>query len=290
MGNTPDTGAGGSADGVGYRKPERWADPATKLFPHQVGFTSPPHDFDAAPTDFLRIAPDSVGAHGRMLHVPRYAHELKQRADNFHLLEEVVHCMANNGADAVGQVGTNWVHCNGTTPDDIAAFCARVSETYETPFHMAGFCLVEGLRALNVEKIALNSVYYWPDWRDGIARFLKQAGFDLIYYGNFVDLGLYDTQEEVNDQVWIFPGEMAKASMERTAERAPGAEAIVVNGMPNFRGGLPRRVVSLASSLEDQIGKPIVASDLALYWRIFRTLGVAPLGAHGRLLSTLGQR
>ena len=80
--------------------------------------------------------------------------------------------------------------------------------------------------------------------------------------------------------------------MERTAERAPGAEAIVVNGMPNFRGGdgLPRRVVSLASDLEDQIGKPIVASDLALYWCIFKTLGVAPLGAHGRLLSTLGQR
>ncbi len=39
-----------------YRKPERWADPANKLFPHQVGFT-------AAPSDFLRLAPDSVGAH-----------------------------------------------------------------------------------------------------------------------------------------------------------------------------------------------------------------------------------
>ena len=74
-------------------KPERWADPANKLFPYQVGFTSPPHDFDAAPSDFLRIAPESVGAHGRMLHVPEYAHELKQRTKNFHLLEEVVECM-----------------------------------------------------------------------------------------------------------------------------------------------------------------------------------------------------
>ncbi|MDX1576617.1 MAG: hypothetical protein R3285_10515, partial [Kiloniellales bacterium] len=228
---------GPSASGTeGYRKPERWADPAKKLFPHQVGFTAPPHDFDAAPTDFLRIAPESVGVHGRMLHVPVYAHELAQRVDNFHLLEEVVHCMANNGADVVGQVGTNWVHCGGTTPDDIDAFCRRVSETYETPFHMAGLCLVEGLRALDVEKIALNSVYYWPDWRDGIARFLKQAGFDLLYYGNFVDLGLYDTQESVNEQVWIFPGEMAERSMLRVAELAPEAEAIVVNGMPNFRG------------------------------------------------------
>ena len=36
-------------------KPERWKDPANKLFPHQVAFTAPPHDFDAAPSDFLRI-------------------------------------------------------------------------------------------------------------------------------------------------------------------------------------------------------------------------------------------
>ncbi|MEM7222845.1 MAG: hypothetical protein AAF495_07705 [Pseudomonadota bacterium] len=276
-------------DRDGPIKPARWSNPANKLFPHQVGFTGPPHDFDSAPSDFLRMAPETVGVHGRLLHAADYAHELTQRVDNFHLLEEVVHCMANAGADVVGQVGTNWVHCQGTTPDDIRAFCDRVSETYETPFHMAGMCLVEGLRALGAEKIALNSVYYWPDWRDGIARFLKEAGFDLIYYGNFVDLGLYETQEEVNDQVWIFPGEAAEKSMLRTAERAPDADAYVVNGMPNFRraDGLPQRMVSLDAELEDKLGKPIVASDTALYWRIFKTLGVAPGGRHGRLLSSL---
>ena len=31
------------------------------LFPHQVGFTCAPFDFDAAPSDFLRMAPDTVG-------------------------------------------------------------------------------------------------------------------------------------------------------------------------------------------------------------------------------------
>ena len=272
-----------------YQKPQRWFEPQNKLFPQQVGFTSPPHDFDAAPSDFLRIAPEGVGVHGRMLHVPGYAHELKQRSDNFDLLEDFVHCMANNGADATGQVGTNWVHCNGTTPEEIRAFCERLSETYETPFHMAGYCLVEALRELNAEKIALNSVYYWPDWRDGIARFLKQAGFDLLYYGNFVDLGLYETQEEVNAQTWIFPGELAEQSMQRVAELAPEVDAIVVNGMPNFRraDGLPQRMVSLETQLETVVGKPLVSSDSALYWRIFKTLGLAPTTAQGCLLSSL---
>ena len=44
-----------------YNKPERWFDASKKLFPHQVGLTAPPHDFDAAPTDLLRIAPETVG-------------------------------------------------------------------------------------------------------------------------------------------------------------------------------------------------------------------------------------
>ncbi|MEM7169697.1 MAG: hypothetical protein AAF530_05980, partial [Pseudomonadota bacterium] len=226
----------------------------------------------------------------RMLHVPGYVHQLTQREKNFHLLEDFVECMANNGADACGQVGSNWVHAGGKTPDDIRAFCDRVSNTYETPFHMAGLCLVDGLRELGVEKIALNSVYYWPDWRDGLARFLKDAGFDLVYYGNFVDLGLYETQEEVNAQTWIFPGEMANRSMEIIAERAPAAEAFVVNGMPNFRrsDGLPQRMVSREVELEALVGKPIVSSDSALYWRIYKTLGTKPVTQQGRLLSSLG--
>lgn len=274
-----------------YTKPARWKDPANKLFPHQVGFTAPPHDFDAAPSDFLRICPDSVGAHGRMLHVPGYAHELSQRVDNFDLLEEFVECMANNGADVCGQVGTNWVHAGGKTPADIRAFCDRVGETCETPLHMAGMCLVEALRHLGVEKIALNSVYYWPDWRDGIARFLREAGFDLLHVGNFVDLGFYATQAEVNALTWIFPGELALASCRRALERAPGAEAIVVNGMPNFRraDGLPERMLAHVAAIEAELGVPVVASDTALYWRIFGTLGIAPAGTgHGQLLDGLG--
>ncbi|NND81823.1 MAG: hypothetical protein HKN50_05270 [Gammaproteobacteria bacterium] len=270
-------------------KPERWFDPRNKLFTHQVGFTSPPHDFDAAPSDFLRMSPPSVGVHGRMLHVPGYAHELTQRTKNFDLLEEFVECMANNGADVCGQVGTNWVHAGGKSPREIMEFCDRVSDKYQTPLHMAGLCLVEALQAMNIEKIALNSVYYWPDWRDGIARFLRDAGFDLCYVGNFVDQGFYPSQQAVNDKTWIFPDDLAAKSMQYVAEQAPQAEAIVVNGMCNFRNasGLPERMLAREVELESLVGKPIIASDVALYWRIYKTLGIAPLGTHGQLLSSL---
>ncbi len=273
-----------------YHKPERWNDPTNKIFKHQVGFTSPPHDWDAAPSDFLRIAPPSVGVHGRMLHTPVYAHTLSQRKDNFHLLEEFAESMANNGADVIGQVGSNWVHASGTDASDIRAFCDRVSTTYETPFHMAGMTLVDAAHSLGAEKVALNSVYYWPDWRDGLAGFLRSGGLDVTYAGNFVDLGLYDDQQWVNDQHWIFPGEAAVESVVRTAEQAPDAEVILINGMPNFRdaNGVPRRSVSNIDAMEAAVGKPVIASDTTLYWAIFKTLGIAPDHAPGKLLSSLG--
>ena len=271
-------------------KPPKWSNADAKLFPYQVGFTSPPVDFDAAPSDFLRIAPAQVGVIGRIMHLPGYRHELCQRSHNFHLLEDVAACLSDCGADVMGQVGTNWVHCNGTDVSAIRAFCARLTETYATPFLMAGLCLVDALQALNVSRIAVNTVYYWPDWRDGIVGFLRGAGFEIVYAGNFVDQGLYETQQQVNAQHWIFPGELALASMSRALQGGAGAEAVVVTGMPNWRraDGLPQRTLALAPELEAELGVPVVASDLALYWAIFRSLGIAPRGRHGRVLALLG--
>lgn len=155
-------------------KPERWADPANKPFPYQVGFTCPPHDFDAAPSGFLRISPDTVGVQGRMLHVPEYAHELDQRRQNFDLLEEFVECMSNNGADVCGQVGSNWVHASGLGVDGIRQHCERLSETYETPFHMAGYAMVDALRELNIDEGC-------PECRLSLASML--AGYSRISEG-----------------------------------------------------------------------------------------------------------
>ena len=272
-----------------YQKLDKWSDPTKKLFPAQVGFTGPPMDFDAAPSDFLRIAPRTVGAHGRLLHAPGYAHRLDQRVDNFHLLDEVVHCFANAGADVVGQVGTNWVHAGGRNVDDIRSYVEAVSRTYQTPLHMAGLTLVEACEAMGYKRVALNSVYFWPDWRDGVVRFLRSAGLDVVWYGNFVDQRLYADQNTVNECSWIFPGDYALESCRRTLEQSGPVDAVLINGMSNYVGqdGIPERFVSLASGIERELDVPILAADITLYWQIFRTLGVAPGGDHGSLLNSL---
>jgi maleate cis-trans isomerase len=269
--------------------PSEWT-PEQKLFPHQVGFTCPPFDYDAAPSDFLRMCPETVGAHGWMLHVPDYVHGLDQRKANFNKLEEFTHCMGRNGVDVCGQVGSNWVHASGLGVEGIREHCERLSEKYKTSFHMAGYAMVEALRAMNVEKVALNAAYHWPEWWHGTVGFLQEAGFDVLWAGNFHDQGWFETQEEVNSRRWIFEGALAEKSFAYVAEQAPDADVYLINGMCNFRSGpngLPQRPLHLTPKLEAMLGKPVVGHDTALYWRLFKELKLAPQGNHGKLLETL---
>ena len=273
-----------------YTKAPHWADPTKKLFPYQVGFTCPPHDYDAAPSDFLRMSPSSVGVHGRMLHVPDYKHRLDQRKQNFGLLEEFVACMANNGVDVCGQVGSNWVHACGLGVEGIRQHCEGLSEKYQTPFHMAGYAMVEALRDRNVEKVALNGAYHHEDWWQGTVGFLKEAGFDVLWAGNFLTQGWFESQEEVNQCVWCFDGDLAQKSFQYVADKAPNADAYLINGMCNFRSGpngQAQRPVHLEVELESMLGKPLISHDNALYWRMFKTLGIRPITQQGSLLSSL---
>ncbi|MFY2823788.1 hypothetical protein [Ruegeria sp. MALMAid1280] len=269
--------------------PEDWR-PEHKLFPHQVGFTCPPFDFDAAPSDFLRICPETVGVHGWMLHVPDYAHGLDQRKQNFGMLEDFVHCMSRNGVDVCGQVGSNWVHACGLGVEGVRQHCAELSDKYGTRFHMAGYAMIEALREMNVEKVALNAAYHWPEWWQGTVGYLQEAGFDVHYAGNFHDQGWFASQEDINACRWVFDGDLAVKSFEFVAEQVPQADAILINGMCNFRtgpNGLPQRPLHLAAALETAVGKPVIDHDIALYWRIFKSLGLSPETPHGQLLKRL---
>ena len=269
--------------------PEDWR-PEHKLFPYQVGFTRPPFDYDAAPSDFLRMAPESVGVHGWMLHVPDYAHGLNQRKQNFGMMEDFVHVCARNGIDVAAQVGSNWVHASGLGVEGIRAHSEALSDKYGVRFHMAGYAMVEALREMNVEKVALNAAYHWPEWWQGTVGFLKDAGFDVIWAGNFHDQGWFDSQEAVNECRWVFEADLAEKSFAYVAEQAPNADAYLINGMCNFRsgpGGIPQRPLHLIKDLENMLGKPAIGHDTALHWRIFKSLGLSPTVQRGHLLESL---
>ena len=88
----------------------------------------------------------------------------------------------------------------------------------------------------------------------------------------------------------MFEGDLALKSFEYVAEQAPDAEVILINGMCNFRTGphgQPQRPLHLTRMLEQALGKPVIGHDTALYWRVFKSLGIGPSGAQGHLLQRL---
>ena len=96
---------------------------------------------------------------------------------------------------------------------------------------------------------------------------------------------------DVDRCVWCFDESLLWDSFDYVSERAPNVDAYLINGMSNYRrpsDGLAQRPVHHTEALESRLGRPVIGHDTALYWRVFKTLGITPEIAHGQLLSSLG--
>lgn len=249
-----------------------------------AGFITTPRYFDDSPQRLLEVAPARLGVMQRVLHVPDYGYALAERAQNFDLLTEAAVALAESHCQVVGQAGTNWVHCQGTTgPDEIRTFCAETSDRIGAPFLMAGQCIVDALEELGARRIAVSNGYYRDDWRDGINGYLAAAGFELLTSGHMRDQGIYASLEEQvsveEATLWDHPDRDCVQTILRAHEAAPDADAIVQTG-----SGM--RIGPHVAALEAATGKPVIASDNALQWAMLRALNLrkAPTG-WGQLLA-----
>lgn len=261
--------------------------PAHRRYAAYAGFVTTPRYFDDSPQQFLEVAPPATGILQRVLHVPGYEFGLDQRARNFGLLEEAAVCLAESHCEVIGQVGSNWVHCQGTTgPAEIEELCARIRAETGVPFLMAGHCLVEGLRSIGARTITIANGYYRPDWSAGINGYLEAAGFEILWAGDLIDQGLVaDHDEKLGieaDTLWDYPDHLMVAAAVDAHARARDADAIVQTGA-GFR------MMQVVDTVERQTGAPVVASDVALYWAMLRELGLTATHGYGSLLASLGR-
>ena len=234
--------------------------------------------------EFLKVAPKGVGVVQRVLHLPGYSYELDQRAAAMAEMEASALALAESHCDVVVQVGTNWVHASGTTPDEIDALIARVSADIGVPFVMAGMAIVRALRSVGAKTISVANSYYRPEWRDGINRFFEQAGFEILWAGNLIDQGIYSALDELLEveaaTLWNYPPEIVRRAIMEAHAAAPQADAVVQTGK-GFT------TISLLDELERPIGKPVIASDAAAYWDALHTLGMPATRGFGSLLGSL---
>ena len=262
--------------------PSTTVNPRHRRYRAYTGFVTTPGYFDDSPQQFLDVAPSATGILQRVLHVPDYRYELEDRADNFGLLEEAAECLALSHCEVIGQVGSNWVHCQGTGPDEIVAFCDDLSARIGARFLMAGQCLVEGLRAVGASRITIANGYFRPDWSAGINSYLEAAGFEILYAGDLIDQGLVaDHEEKLSIEaatLWDYPNHLMVAAAVKAHESAPHADAIVQTGA-GFR------MLGVVDTVEGLTDTPVVASDVALYWAMLKELGLQANPEYGVLLS-----
>ena len=251
----------------------------------RAGFVTTPKYFDDSPQQFLQVAPSGTGVLQRVNHIPDYDWELEERATNFGLLEESAVCLGQSHCEVIGQVGTNWVHCNETSPAEIVEICDRISAASGAAFFMAGQSIVDGLRALRARTITVVNGYYRPDWSAGINAYLEASGLEILWSGDLVDQGLVtDHREKLAIEaatLWDYPDHLMIAASIDAHRRAPAADAIVQTGA-GFR------MLQVIDAVEGHTGTPVVASDTALYWAMLRHLGLPANPGHGALLAALG--
>ena len=268
-----------------------------------AGFVTTPQFFDDSPTQFLKVAPPATGVIQRVNHIDGYEFTLSERARNFGVLEEAAICLGRSHCQVIGQVGTNWVHCTGTSPADIERICADISAKAGTVFLMAGQAIVEALREIGAETVTIANGYFRPDWSAGINAYLEAAGFRVLWAGNIIDQGLVASHAEMlhleDATVWDYPDHMMFAAAVGAHARAPQADAIVQTG-----AGM--RMVRVLDMVEGHTGTGPCSSsyprghrpsDGALYWAMLKHLGLAavparrrrPGAAHAQPLGHLGE-
>lgn len=212
-----------------------------------------------------------------------YSWELTERAAGLDEMERSALALARSHCDVVAQVGTNWVHAAGTTPDDIEEEIERISNDIGTPFLMAGQCIVDGLNRLDAKTIAVANSYYRDDWRDGINAYLSRAGFVIETSGSIMDQGIVASLEEARAietaTHWNYPAGIVRQAIISAYRAAPDVDAVVQTGA-GFR------TVDLLADIENEIGVPIVASDASTFWRALDVLGLEAKPGHGHLLDS----
>ena len=252
-------------------------------FDARVGFVTTPKYFDDAVQEFLKVAPERTGVMQRVITLDGYSYGLDQRVVGMQEMERSALALAESHCDVVLQVGTNWVHAAGTTPPEIVEKMDRISGHIGKPFRMSGHAIVDALNRLGAKRIAVTNGYYRDDWRDGINRYLTQAGFDIATSGSLKDQGILEDLDEMMAveaaTLWDYPPDLVRAAVVTAYEQAPDVDAVVQTGA-GFR------TIDLLADIEAEIGVPVVPSDGATYWAGLDILGLHAKPGFGTLLES----
>lgn len=224
-----------------------------------IGFVSAPAWFDPAPSEFPTVVQEAVRTQQAPLLLPEFDYGLESIAAVQGDLDLCAQSLGAAGCDLVAQVGSPFAWAGAASEAQARLRCEAMARAANVPAVMTGLAIIDGLRALGAEKIALDCTYYEAGWRDAFAAFMRTCGFEIMHASNLADQGLAPRNAKMADYGWAMTDDLAKRSILAVAQQAPAADAVVVTGAGT-------RTLRILADLEGRIERPIVAADTALYW------------------------
>jgi arylmalonate decarboxylase len=163
--------------------------------------------------------------------------------------------LATEGAEAVALMGTSLSFYRGHAFNEQLE--ATMHEASGLPTTTMSTGVVEGLRAMDVRRVAVGTAYI-DEVNARLRRFLVESGFEVLAVEG---LGI-----DVVGQAGTVPPAALLDLGQRAFAASPGADGILISC-----GGL--RTLDLTVPLEAACGVPVISSTPAAFWSAVRLVG-----------------
>ncbi len=246
--------------------------------PPIAGIITPPGWCDPTPAEFQGLCATPVRIQQALVDVPELDYDdLDAIAAAEPEVARAARLLGLTGATVLGMTGTPFVWAGLSDEARARERVERIAQAAGCPVVMAGTAVIDALRALGVRKIAVATPYYTRPWRSHAGRILTSAGFDVLAIRSADEQGLAPSIRSIDDHSSASAPELLRGALRDLDAAEPGAEAFVCLG-----AGV--RTLALTPGMEAELGRPVVASDTALYWALAQEL---KLDLHGGALGRL---
>ena len=261
----------------------------TKPSVYKVGFISPPAWFDISPIEFLRIAPKNTVVMQTIMRLPEFDYSVEQFISAVPELGSCFNSLKASGADVIAQFGYPFSLVHGW--EKAKQVQKEIQSKSKPDFIMMGVEVVNALKYLKCNSIAIASTYYSGKMSKILYTYLTEAGLNVLQSENWQSQGVTEEKDigsgsfigtdELDPMDWQTPIHAVEKAVRSVNVNTPDADCVLVTG-----GGM--RLLDIAEQLEKEIKKPVIGGDIILYWGILRRLGVKRgIQGHGKLLASL---
>ena len=254
-------------------------------FDHYVGFVCPPGSNDYTAQQFKDQCDDSVSVMQTIPYFPdaTYDDDLGNGARRLEHLKQGIQTLKDAKVELVIQFGGYWSLAYAPTYDAAIKVQSELAEEFGLPITLNWIAIADALHEVGAKRISVAAGYYRKPWTDATVRFLESAGFDVAWAGDIVDQSIVaDDEERVAIETatrWDYPDDIVHRACVDAAKRVPDCDAVCQTG-----GGM--RTTYVVEAVESEIGKPLVATDIALFWATMKQAGIRGQTGCGRLISS----